>query len=76
MKSFDPEIFYASIKSHLSYLITARSLRTKISGISSSLVMSGSRGIGGVTCGATNTVDLFDLEEDEDSDEECSGDEE
>jgi len=38
--------------------------------------MSGSRGIGGAICGATNTIDLFDLEEDEESDDDGSTDEE
>lgn len=51
-------------------------MRSKSSEISSSLVMSGSRGIGGVTCSRSNTIDLIDLEEDEDDDdseEESSG---
>jgi hypothetical protein len=39
--------------------------------------MSGSRGIGGLTCKQSNTIDLFDLEEDEDdSDDDESSEEE
>lgn len=42
-----------------------------------SIEISGSRGIGAVSCGRTNTIDIFDLEEDEDdeSDDESSSDE-
>uniref|UniRef100_A0A7S3Q2N8 Anaphase-promoting complex subunit 4 n=1 Tax=Chaetoceros debilis TaxID=122233 RepID=A0A7S3Q2N8_9STRA len=43
-----------------------------------SIEVSGSRGIGAVSCGRTNTIDIFDLEEDEDDesdDEESSSDE-
>ena len=64
--------------SHVCFLsiftISGREMRSKLSGVSSSLIMSGSRGIGGVTCGTTNTIDLLDLEEDEDSDEESDED--
>ena len=55
----------------LTFLYAGRCVRSKTSSNSSSLLMSGSRGIGGITCDRTHTVDLFDLEEDEiDSDEE------
>jgi hypothetical protein len=48
-----------------------RCIRPKSASTTTSIVVSGSRGIGGLTCNATSTIDLYDLEEDEeDSDDE------
>ncbi|GFH52388.1 hypothetical protein CTEN210_08864 [Chaetoceros tenuissimus] len=42
-----------------------RCIRPKSTSSTTSIVVSGSRGIGGLTCNATSTIDLYDLEEDE-----------
>ena len=67
----------------LSYVLTilschkGRCVRSNAAVGTSSLIMSGSRGIGGLTCKQSNTIDLFDLEEDEDdSDDDESSEEE
>jgi len=67
-------IFY---KSHNLSRHIGRCVRSKAATDTSSLIMSGSRGIGGLTCKKSNTIDLFDLEEDEDdSDDDESSEEE
>ena len=55
---------------------TGRCVRSRAATETSSLIMSGSRGIGGLTCKKSNTIDLFDLEEEEDDSEDESSEEE
>ncbi len=48
-----------------------RRVRDEISHLSTSdLVVSGSRGIGGIIPDKSNAIDLFDLEEDDDDDDD------
>ncbi len=62
---------YLLIHTNLVVTILGRVVRSKVSPITiPSMVLSGSKGIGGIICSRTNTIDIFDLEEDEEEEEE------